>query len=328
MPTIQKLLGKHRSEIKGFAILWVVFFHAQLGLAGGLYQLQRIGYGGVDLFFFMSGFGLYHSLEKDRDLKRYLKRRAIRILPAYLPFCLVWLAVILPLYGGGLAESVRIAVGNLSMLGYFASVPQMINWYVSALAVSLLIAPVLHALLSDCKSFGKMLCGLLIFSYMVGLCFVDNILYTAVSRLPVFLLGMAAASPKTERIGGKKAAVCLTAGCLAALAVLYICMERYEELLIPYALYWHPFVLIAPALCAGIGWLASKIPAKLLAPLRFLGEASFEIFLFNVWVELLGKRYGLCSTPVEWALWSGASILAGCLYHVLIRRMNCQKSKL
>ena len=95
MQTIRYNLSRYRNELKGIAILWVVFFHAQLGLEGLLYQVQRIGYGGVDLFFFLSGFGLYHTLERDADLGRYLKRRARRLLPAYLPFCVVWLVVIL-----------------------------------------------------------------------------------------------------------------------------------------------------------------------------------------------------------------------------------------
>ena len=60
METIRKNLSVYRNELKGLAILWVVFFHARLGLEGFLYQVQRIGYGGVDIFFFMSGFGLYH----------------------------------------------------------------------------------------------------------------------------------------------------------------------------------------------------------------------------------------------------------------------------
>lgn len=328
MLTIQKLLRQYRSEIKGVAILWVVFFHAQLGLDGWLYQIQRIGYGGVDIFFFMSGFGLYHSLAKDCDLGRYLKRRAERILPSYLPFCLLWLAVMLPMYGGGLAASVRIAVGNLTMLGYFGNVPLMINWYVSAMAVSLLLAPLLYAVLSECRHFGKTLIMLLAFSFALGLCFVDDITYTAVSRLPVFLLGMAAAFPTSEKISGKKMAVFLTAGCAAALGVLFFCLEHLADLLISFAMYWHPFVLIAPALCAGLGWVFSNVHSKALSPLRLLGESSFEIFLFNVWVELLGKRYGLCQTGVEWVLWSAASIALGCGYHWLIERIRRQKSKL
>ena len=89
MPAIRRYLSASRNELKGIAILWVVLFHAQLGLSGLGYQIQRIGYGGVDLFFFLSGFGLYHSLERSSDLRGYLKRRCERLLPSYLPFCLL-----------------------------------------------------------------------------------------------------------------------------------------------------------------------------------------------------------------------------------------------
>ena len=113
MRRMQEAIGACRDEIKGAAILWVVFFHAQLGLGGLLYDVQKIGYGGVDMFLFLSGFGLYHSLSRDADAGRYLLRRARRLLPAYLPFCAVWLCVMLPLYDLGTVQSVRVAAGNL-----------------------------------------------------------------------------------------------------------------------------------------------------------------------------------------------------------------------
>ena len=85
-------------------------------------------------------------------------------------------------------------------------------------------------------------------------------------------------------------------------------------------MYWHPFVLIAPALCAGLGWLFSRAGrgSAALAPLRALGRASFEIFLFNAWVEVLGKRFGLAQGPVSWLLWSLGSVLAGLAYHAVV----------
>ena len=148
MRRMQEAIGACRDEIKGAAILWVVFFHAQLGLGGLLYDVQKIGYGGVDMFLFLSGFGLYHSLSRDADAGRYLLRRARRLLPAYLPFCAVWLCVMLPLYGLGTVQSVRVVAGNLLMLGFFAGTPAMINWYVSALALTLLAAPLVYGLMA------------------------------------------------------------------------------------------------------------------------------------------------------------------------------------
>ncbi|MBP3645640.1 MAG: acyltransferase [Clostridia bacterium] len=325
MQTIQRNLRTYRDEIKGIAILWVVFFHAQLGLTGVVYDVQKIGYGGVDLFFFLSGFGLYHSLKRSSDLGGYLKRRAERLLPAYLPFCAAWLAVMLWLVRPGAASAIRTIVGNVFMVGFFSGAPVNINWYVSALALSLLIAPVFYALISP--DVHKRAIWLIAGCFLAGLAFVGHDAYMAVSRLPVFAAGMALAGWEKEKPNGKTLFVLLAVSGLAGLAVLMTCFDRFPDLLLPYAMYWHPFLLIAPAMCAGLGWLFANCPAKILVPLRVLGSASFEIFLFNAWIELLGKRHGLCSSAGEWVLWSFVSILAGALYHLAVKRAWPQISK-
>lgn len=325
MQMIQRSLRTFRDEIKGFAILWVVFFHAQLGLSGILYDVQKIGYGGVDVFFFLTGFGLYHSLSRCGELKGYLRRRAERLLPAYLPFCTVWLAVMLLLTRPGVASAVRTVMGNVFMVAFFSGAPLQINWYVSALVLALLLAPFFFAVLSENAEKRTLL--LLAGCFAAGLAFVGQEAYMAVSRIPVFVLGMAAAGWKKESPKGKTMAAVLAVSGVAGVTVLMLCFVRFPDLLISYAMYWHPFFLIAPALCAGLGWLFARFPARMLAPLRMLGKASFEIFLFNAWVELLGKRYGLCSTRKEWLVWSLISILAGVLYHLAVTRAWIQISK-
>lgn len=320
-------LSECRNEIKGFAILWVVLFHARLGLEGWAYQLQRIGYGGVDLFFFLSGYGLCHSLQKDADLGRYLMRRARRLLPAYVPFCLVWLAVMLPMYGAGMAASVRIAAGNLSMLGFFADIPLLINWYPGGLALCIFAAPVFYAALRPGRRYALRAAALLSALFAAGLAFVGEDTYMAVARLPVFALGMLFAKAKGE--DGKGASIGVLAACgIAGLAALFFCLSRFtDQTLCDYALYWHPFVLIVPALCVGLGWLFAHAPGAARAPFAALGAASFEIFLCNAWVELAGKRFGLCQTPAQWALWSLASLAAGLAYHVAVRAAMRKKSE-
>ena len=79
--------------------------------------------------------------------------------------------------------------------------------------------------------------------------------------------------------------------------MLFYCYAQKPHWLLNYAMYWHPFVLIAPAMCAGLGWAFSRA-GRLTLPLELLGKASFEIFLFNVWFELLGKRYGLMDSAL------------------------------
>lgn len=325
MDRVRAYLSGCRNEIKGFAILWVVLFHAQLGLEGWAYQLQRIGYGGVDLFFFLSGYGLCHSLHQDADLGRYLARRARRLLPAYIPFCVVWLAVMLPLYGAGPVTSIRIAAGNLSALGFFAEIPLLINWYPGALALCVFAAPAFYTVLARERRRALHAAVLLLLLFGAGLAFVGRDAYMAMARLPVFVLGMLFAWPGGNGLGDRTAGALAAAG-LAGFAALFACLSRFSDrMLCDYALYWHPFVLIAPAMCAGLGWAFAHVPRAARALFAALGRASFEIFLFNAWVELAGKRFGLCQTTAQWALWSLASIAAGLAYHGVLLSAARQK---
>lgn len=318
METIRRNLSRYRNEIKGIAILWVVFFHAHLDLDGFLYQIQRIGYGGVDIFFFLSGYGLYYSLAKDADLGRYMKRRGERLLPSYLPFCLLWLAVMIPMYGSGVATSARIAMSNLSMLSFLTGTPLYINWYTGALLMSMVLAPFFYALLKPGKKYWLRALALLAALFAVGLGYIDDSRYMFICRLPVMVIGMITAGCSIDRGKLRWVIPAMFVGGVLALAVLYRCLNQYKELLVTYAMYWHPFVLITPILCIGLGWLFSHAPAAALKPLNLLGKASFEVFLFNAWVETLGVGFGVFTTPAEWLVWSLAGIVVGVAYHLLV----------
>ena len=65
------LLSKHRSAIMGFAILWIMLFHLHVSVDFTPFMIiKRLGYGGVDIFLFLSGFGLYYSCSKENFNKR------------------------------------------------------------------------------------------------------------------------------------------------------------------------------------------------------------------------------------------------------------------
>ena len=176
----------------------------------------------------------------------------------------------------------RVAAGNLLMLGFFAGTPAMINWYVSALALTLMLAPLVYGLMARASP-SPAVCGAGGGGVLCG----RAVLY----RHGGVHGGFASAGLCAGHGGGRSGAEEGTSGAYAlalaggacGLAVLYGCFARFPETLDFYGMYWHPFVLIAPALCAGLGWLFSRAgrASAALAPLRALGRASFEIFLFN-----------------------------------------------
>jgi peptidoglycan/LPS O-acetylase OafA/YrhL len=72
----------------GIAILWIVWFNTlsfNPFLIGNLLTfLKSIGYFGVDIFLFLSGFGLITGwVNKQYTITAFYKRRLLRIMPAY-----------------------------------------------------------------------------------------------------------------------------------------------------------------------------------------------------------------------------------------------------
>ena len=64
-----------RMELMGFAIILIMLFH--LGVL-------PFGECGVDVFLFLSGFSMYHSLSRNDNIVKFYRKRLFRILPAYL----------------------------------------------------------------------------------------------------------------------------------------------------------------------------------------------------------------------------------------------------
>ena len=230
MRRMQEAIGACRDEIKGAAILWVVLFSRAAGPWRAFVRcaedrLRRGGHVSVPVRIWSLPLA-----EPGRGRGAIPPAPARRLLPAYLPFCVVWLCVMLPLYGLGTVQSVRVAAGNLLMLGFFAGTPAMINWYVSALALTLMLAPLVYGLMARASHPRR--CAVLVAAacFAGGLCFIGTEAYMAVSRLPVFVLGMAAAvSAREEGTGGAYALALASGAC--GLAALYGCFARFPETL-------------------------------------------------------------------------------------------------
>lgn len=169
-------LSAWRDPIKGIAILWVCFFHARLGLENIpiIGTIHQTGYLGADMLVFLSGFGLYHSLEKPQTLKDYYTRRLKRLLPSYLPICILWCIIMIPMLNLSTVQTIRTVFGNLTMLGFIAETPRYINWYISFILISLLIAPIVHSILSNARRPRLALALLVIAAGLIGLCYLAH----------------------------------------------------------------------------------------------------------------------------------------------------------
>jgi surface polysaccharide O-acyltransferase-like enzyme len=224
----------------------------------------------------------------------------------------------IPMLNLSTVQAIRTVFGNLTMLGFLAETPRYINWYLSLILVTLVIAPIVHSILSNARKPLFAWALLVIAAGMIGLCYVAHNQLILYSRLPIFVLGMGFAMPVKGKERPKTAFVFYVLGFAAGAAMLWLCLNRYHELLLDYGMYWYPGLLMIPPICAVLGWLFRKASKSsfLLAPLRLLGQASFEIFLYNTWFELYCKEIACYTEPKDYLLWMLFSIAAGVLTHL------------
>lgn len=81
-----------RAQIMGYAMLCIVFFHSSFPIAETslFYAIKNLCDIGVDIFLFVSGIGIWFSLNKHANVAAYVQRRCLRILPAFLIVNTLW----------------------------------------------------------------------------------------------------------------------------------------------------------------------------------------------------------------------------------------------
>ncbi|WP_455163594.1 acyltransferase family protein, partial [Slackia exigua] len=83
------IVSTYRAPLYGFAILWIVIYHATIDnvdFSFGIEQLlwfkgiMELGNAGVDIFLFLSGVCLFFSYAKKPTLHDFMKKRAVRLI--------------------------------------------------------------------------------------------------------------------------------------------------------------------------------------------------------------------------------------------------------
>lgn len=276
------LISRYRSELMGFAMLWVMLFHCFLIRIDQpvLKAFKEIGFCGVDIFIVMSGMGQYMSLAKGNGLKSYYYRRLTRILPAY------WLVV--GMYGLVLRllhrTSLTMVALNLSTLQYWLGTPGGFNWYVPALLMFYLLAPFYVRELRRCKSgFLLTLCSfplsfaLARWSGLLDVSYLTDFLY----RLPAFAVGCLLGRLLTEE-HSEEDRVLLWGGMGAVgLLLAYI---RVKGLY--YISYCYVITLMMVPLCVLLCLVLRRLPGFVSRFLNLMGAYSLEVYLINVIVTV------------------------------------------
>lgn len=246
-----QLISKHRTKIMAFAILGILLTHSGAYLDWGyVNRLLSMGIGGVDFFFFLSGFGLYYSYSKDPNALRFYKKRFIRIMPMFLLVLLVskllqntfsWLPFL------KLASTIGFWFPKDWGWSYFA-------WFVSVILFLYLIFPLYYRffskrpILTTCAAIGIacLLIGMYIYLYFVvwPTAYHGTILFYA--RIPVFVSGVLAGFYSRQKREPARPWLFVVVA-IVAFVVYFFWLANYEyRFLYKTALFFMPYFFIAP----------------------------------------------------------------------------------
>ena len=296
------LIGKHRGSIMGFAALWIMFFHiwTVVSAAGSPFYfteqfIKRIGFCGVDIFFFLSGIGLTYSIKKG-SLALFYYKRIKRII---IPFSAIGI-IRCVLENWGAVKLIR----NLLGINFYTKSIYSFLWFVPAILTLYLLFPLYNKLLelskkpyvfTACVLLLWLICSLLVRDSM------RNDLFGFTNRIPVFVIGVLIGN----RLQSKDKAdftilswICVMLAFVLGLFLAYLTNYKGMYVLVPVSNCCVPNLLISISLSlilAKLFELLDNLPViklfgkAIVKIFAFFGLFSFELYVVQEWLGELIK---------------------------------------
>ena len=281
--------GTHRllalDTLRGVAILMVVLGHflpERLVFGGLAHHVNSLGRGGVILFFLLSGYLIFSSVER-QDTATFLSRRLFKIFPAY---------------------SVNVAL--IFALGYFNS--DHANWNLKLLLANLfmvqdvfgqeLLNGVYWTLLIEIKFYVFLALQYLVLrdrgtvAIMVTLIAVNSVIWWTrgyasllLTFFPTFYVGIQIY--RAERSHWDRVSVLRLAGSIALVGFSLLMFDQHYP-------YWSAVYLIGEAVVLSL-FLRSDISSR---TLNFFGRISYSDYLYHASLGFL--LFALIGTTSSW----------------------------
>lgn len=271
------LLSKHRLELFGIAALLILIGHSQDFLHSIFPDrlIDIIGYGGigVTMFAFLSGIGLWYSIDKSGDIIRFYKNRIYRVIVPYLIISIVFNAY-LDLF---IQRDIILFLSDVTCISFWTQGRGA--WYV-AWTIVIYAAYPLYAKLTHKRSYLSGIVALLliicIFVFSIPVRF-----QSVAGATVAFLIGdMLAVHVKNNKSWCLKVIACLII--LAPLYMLGIIRGQ-----VFYVLF---FAAVGISLCAIFAYVLEFLPVKFCDYLSGLGSVSLECYLFNIYLISVARH--------------------------------------
>lgn len=275
------------------AIIGVLFSHTMVDYGWlPINRLALMGQGGVDLFFLLSGYGLYYSYSRNPKPLQFYKRRFMRLLPTYWALTALHL-----LYTGTFSWRSLLYQGSTIGFWYDSKTFGIFCWFIAVILFFYAVFPIYYRLFT----YSPRWVTLLAIAIALGLTFsfaYDHFAHGArgylilfYARIPAFVAGIFLGYCSRRELTAQQAqrlSTWLIAISVVALIAWNVCVDmmgfdgaRYT------GLFYLPFVFMIPGGAIIAARLLKHSGKVVRAALTAIGAATLETYI------ALGDVYGL-----------------------------------
>ena len=307
-----KLISKYRSCLMALAMIWIGCYHTYYCPKIKVFDflIYRHGYLGIDVFVFLSGFGIYHSIKKNDGFKTYIWRRIKRIFPYCIPIYIVysWLSKEKILYTFADCLGLSIFIRN-----------NLVNWFTSFVFILYLLSPLFIKIFDKKPTLITMLSIIII----ILLCFISNkfdFIYVYF-RICVYILGLYFGYLHYNNIQISSFIYFIIFGLsVFGFASIYFLNHYYRNDI----MYIIPSILIVPGLLLFTCFILDKVKI-LYKPLNYLGSFTYQFYLLNIYVVdyMTTRMYGLLYRPgIHFDFWlSHSTIIISIILSIIYKKL-------
>ncbi|MBQ3782234.1 MAG: acyltransferase [Lachnospiraceae bacterium] len=276
------LISKYRTQLMGIAILLVALFHSSIKHANQVIDFSCFcGDMGVDIFFIISGFGMYYSFQKKVSLKNFFMKRFVRIVP-------VWICVnmFIQFYNIGFSKMNWIYFAKVMTGFLFWLEGNLFFWYIPCILAFYLMTPLFMKMYLKNKFKAYLVFGI-VWILLLGICIIahNSKYFIFLFRWPAYFLGIYLGELSFKKIEFSKKYNWLNALVMIVGIILLniIRVKNETSSIIRYDYKYFIYVIVAIPMCILAAQLFQMTEYKF-PVLSFLGKITLEIYLIHEFI--------------------------------------------
>ena len=291
-------ISRYRGELMGMAMIFIILFHVSLPQSDMFFGLRRMGNIGVDMFFFLSGIGLWFSWTKNPSCKHFFKRRYLRIYPTWLVMASLYY---IPRFRGGDIMAWIDLIGDITINWDFWLHDELTFWYIPATMMLYLFAPAYMELIRKHPIYRwlpvVMIMWCILVQYVTPIHNIFGHIEIFWSRVPIFFIGinMGEMVRRKDKLDG--ASIWMIVILFVATLTSSIFLEQNLHGRFPLYVERMLYIPLTITTILLLNRIFRRTPKWFNNAFKFVGALSLECYLIHI-------HFVLNYIPREWTYWA------------------------